>query len=685
MRPIALRAAVVLALLMVFPAAAQAARDTVITVQPGGFFSDGYVTSKDNDPGFWFTAFGSGATPPFECRMDEGEWTACSSPARYADLPDGIRKFQVRTVEDGGTGSPASFTWRVDTIGPALELTSKPPKNSNSKSATFTYSYTDASMERSYVLCAIGIGEFQLCNSPGGFSDLKEGWNNVSFIAYDAAENPSNRVDYMWWVDTVAPATVITSGPSGTTTSRSASLGFHSTESGSTSECKVDGGEFAPCASPLALTDLAESEHTVQIRSIDAAGNTGPAASRTWTIASSAPDTSFVTGPAGLTNVSSAIFVLAGGVSFECKLDGGEFIPCASPVTYSGLAEGSHTLLVRAKDASGTVDPTPASRRWTVDTLAPDTYIEGGPSGAVASTTATFGFSADEGAAYECKLDGGAFAACESPLTLPALAQGAHTLAVRATDAAGNADATPALRAWSVDTVGPVISLTGVPALTTTATSATFAFAADEPATFQCRLGTAAFAPCTSPKTYDGLTPGTRTFEVRAADALGNASAVKQHTWAVEEKPAGEPAPTPTPTPTPDPTATPTPTPTPTTTPPSSGGDRPAPTTPATPAVPRTALSLELGSLRLRARDGLKITVSSTRAATVALVVRSGSRATRAVAVRVPAGGRATVRVKLTAAMRRALGKARRLKVSVVAVAADGATTSRPATLKLRR
>jgi len=52
-------------------------------------------------------------------------------------------------------------------------------------------------------------------------------------------------------------------------------------------------------------------------------------------------------------------------VSFECKLDAGPFAPCSSPSTYS-VKRGQHTFAVRAKDAEGNVDATPATQTWRV-------------------------------------------------------------------------------------------------------------------------------------------------------------------------------------------------------------------------------------------------------------------------------------------------------------------------------
>jgi hypothetical protein len=81
------------------------------------------------------------------------------------------------------------------------------------------------------------------------------------------------------------------------------------------------------------------------------------------------PLTTNITGtPSNPSNLTHATFSFTGdGTGFECKLDTGNFSACTSPKTYSGLAGGSHTVQVRAVDATGNVDSSPASFTWTID------------------------------------------------------------------------------------------------------------------------------------------------------------------------------------------------------------------------------------------------------------------------------------------------------------------------------
>jgi hypothetical protein len=146
-------------------------------------------------------------------------------------------------------------------------------------------------------------------------------------------------------------------------------------------------------------------------------------------------------------------------------LDGGGYSACASPQGYTGLADGAHTFAVRATDAAGNTDPTAASYAWVVDTVPPETNIDDEPDDPTNLTTASFAFSSDEaGSTFACQLDGGGYSACTSPQDYTGLADGAHTFAVRATDAAGNTDPTPASTTWTIDATGPELVITGATA-----------------------------------------------------------------------------------------------------------------------------------------------------------------------------------------------------------------------------
>ena len=82
------------------------------------------------------------------------------------------------------------------------------------------------------------------------------------------------------------------------------------------------------------------------------------------------PETTIRSGPTGTTASRVAGFALAAdadAVRGECRLDGGPWQTCLNSVSYSNLANGSHTFEVKAVDAVGNTDPTPATRTWIVD------------------------------------------------------------------------------------------------------------------------------------------------------------------------------------------------------------------------------------------------------------------------------------------------------------------------------
>ena len=86
---------------------------------------------------------------------------------------------------------------------------------------------------------------------------------------------------------------------------------------------------------------------------------------------------------------------------------------------------------MRATDAAGNTDLSPASFTWTVDTAAPNTTITAQPSDPSNVTGPSFSFSSSEGGStFECQLDGGGWSSCSSPKSYAGLSQGSHTFQV---------------------------------------------------------------------------------------------------------------------------------------------------------------------------------------------------------------------------------------------------------------
>ena len=85
------------------------------------------------------------------------------------------------------------------------------------------------------------------------------------------------------------------------------------------------------------------------------------------------------------------------------------------------------------------------------DVVPPQTILRRTPAARTTSRAATFRFGATERrSTFECRLDRGPWARCAAPKAYRGLARRTHVFRVRATDANGNRDQTPARYVWRV-------------------------------------------------------------------------------------------------------------------------------------------------------------------------------------------------------------------------------------------
>jgi hypothetical protein len=438
--------------------------------------------ANDNNPQIRGIADTGSTVSLYQSAACTGAVEASGTAAAFADpgftvaVADNLTaSFSATATDDAGNVSACSepFTYTEDSAAPQTTIDTGPEGPTTDPSPTFTFS----SEPGSSFACRFDSQTFAPCSGPGAShtptAPLGQGPHTFEVQATDAAGNtdltPASRA---FSVDTQAPETTIDSGPTGPTNDATPTFGFSSPEPGSTFACRFDSQPFAPCSGPGAshtpAAPLGQGPHTFEVQSADAAGNTDlTPASRVFTVDAVAPETTIDTGPQGPTNDTTPTFTFSSSEpssTFACRFDTQAFAPCSGPgashTPAAPLGQGSHTFEVQATDSAENPDPTPESRAFTVDTVAPETTIDTGPQGLTNDATPTFGFTSSEpGSSFACRFDAQAFAPCSGPGAshTPAapLGQGLHTFEVRATDPAGNPDQTPASRAFTVDTAAP--------------------------------------------------------------------------------------------------------------------------------------------------------------------------------------------------------------------------------------
>lgn len=362
-----------------------------------------------------------------------------------------------------------------------------------------------------------------------------------------------------------------------------------SLDSGETVQMSLDNGatwnnvNAATAGTWTTNATLLVGSNTLQVRVIDSSGNTGRATSKSYVLDTTAPAAPAAptltagsdTGTAGdgITSVTTPTVTGSTEAGATLKLydtDGATVLGTATAngsgawsITSSSLADGAHSLTVRATDAAGNTSPVSAARSVTIDSVAPVATLatlalslDSGRSGtdfvtrfASQSITGTLGTALAAGDVVQISLDNGATwntaAAAGNGLSWSYAATliASNTLKVRVVDTAGNLGASTLTQAYVYDTSAP--AKPGTPMLATasdtgesnsdgitSATQLSFSGTAEANAAVflydtdgtTVRGGTVADASGNWSLTSSTLTQGSHTLTVKAEDAAGNAS-----------------------------------------------------------------------------------------------------------------------------------------------------------------
>lgn len=469
------------------------------------------------------------------CSFDAAAAVDCASPFTSPVTVQGAHSLVISALDVAGNVSLDSvINWNMDFTAPILSwgvILPSAAVNKNSPNVSLEI-LASKSVTLFATLNGASLGQV---TSPLILAGLSEGAYTVQINAVDAVGNPADALSYGFNVDLTAPLLNLNSAIIGLTTVDNNTLTFSANEN-STFACNIDEAGFAACASPLALSGLADGLHDAQVLATDISGNVSTLAEVQWTVDTVAPVTTLVPGLTGINAINFTFSSSETNSTFNCSLDGAPVQACSSPLSLSSLGAGFHTFLVRAIDQAGNVDPIGAS--YTFDVSPPTTTLAANQT---ANTAITFTFTSSKaGSTFTCSFDGAAEQSCVSPMSFTGVAVGTHSFLARAKDASGNVDPVGATTSFTVRPPVTTSLLSETPeALYTSQTAMVFTFSSNQSdAHFVCSLNGAAATACTSPMTYSGLSDGVKTFKVQAVDIYGTVDALgASYSWTVDTVP----------------------------------------------------------------------------------------------------------------------------------------------------
>ncbi len=407
----------------------------------------------------------------------------------------GASQLQVTGKSAGKKAAVGKVTInRADNVAPIVRLGAVSPTSPSRSQVTIAGNVSDVGMGINDLVASIDGGAAQGVgvDAAGNFSFVSafpsDGLHTIQFIAHDRAGNASTPVSTSYVLDTTAPVLEINSPASGASSSQNPTIqgiAADATTGLSSLRWQVDNGAFATVSANgagqysfttnLPTDNTQNGPHTVTVEATDLAGNV-TTRSINFTLLANVTAPVF-TSPAQGAEVSQNVIV-AGKVSTlmtgpEISFNGVDFTPLtvdaagnfSVPTNYN--ADGLHTITVRginpftqqyvSNSVSFTLDtakPTVSITSSATETLSEQNITVTGVAADATTKIASVKWSVDDGTATTILPDAnGNFS-----FTTNATTDGAHTVKVVVTDAAGNSQ--EASISFTLDSTAPTLLIT---------------------------------------------------------------------------------------------------------------------------------------------------------------------------------------------------------------------------------
>ncbi|MCL2542910.1 MAG: Ig-like domain-containing protein [Nocardioidaceae bacterium] len=391
----------------------------------------------------------------------------------------------VQTDPAGNVSDPATSTFTVDTTPPAAPVIKSPADGSSTNDATPTISGTAEAGSTVHVTID-GTPVGTTTAGPDGTwsldttSTLSDGSHTVGATAGDAAGNISPATSNTFTVDTHAPAAPVIQGPAdGSTVGTSSPTVTGTAEPGSKVTVVVDGTTYTTTADPtsgqwsVATSGLPDGHIDVTATATDAAGNTSPTATSSFTVDTTAA-APVITSPDPGTVTNDPTVTLTGtaepNATVTIKDENGNVVATTTADASGGwtattdpLAEGPHSLTASQVDPTGNQSASSSPLPITIDTTAlPPVITSPADGGTTGDPTPTIKGTGEPGATVTVDIDGnpagtatvGNDGTWSFTPTTP-LGDGSHTVTATQTDPAGNTSKPSDPVTFTVDTTAP--------------------------------------------------------------------------------------------------------------------------------------------------------------------------------------------------------------------------------------